>query len=132
MPSWEKHAVTTADVTVFVVESHVTVGDSMRALLESAGLNVEVFRSGQQFTDAFDLRWSGCLVLDLDPSSASTFDFLDNLSARGIALPVILITWSNDAAMRNRAKRAGVAAMLEKPLSDAVLLDAIKRAFGQD
>ena len=123
---------TTAERTVFIVENHAAVADSMRALLESAGLRVEVYRSGAKFADAFEPRCAGCLVLDIDPSSTSVFDFLDDLAALGIELPVILITWSNDAATRHRAKRARVAALLEKPLSEALLLAAIERAFGQD
>ena len=121
-----------AERTIYIVEKHLAVADSMRALLESAGLCVEVYDSGAEFADAFDSRRSSCLVLDIDPSSASAFEILDDLSARGFKLPVILITWSNDAITRNRAKRAEVVAFLEKPISDALLLDAIECAFSQN
>jgi len=121
--------VTSAERTVFIVESHAAVGDSMRALLESAGLHAEVYRSGSQFAAAFETGKPGCLVLNVDPSSLNAFELLDLLAARGIALPAILITWLNDAAIKTLATHPGVAAVLQKPLSDTVLLGAIERAL---
>ena len=54
MISQEKDAVSAAERTIYIVEKHLAVADSMRALLESAGLCVEVYDSGAEFADAFD------------------------------------------------------------------------------
>ena len=50
--------------TVFVVDDDAAVRDSLRMLLKSVGLPVEVFESGQEFLDADRDDRPGCLVLD--------------------------------------------------------------------
>ena len=51
--------------TVFVVDDDAAVRDSLRLLLKSVGLPVEVFESGQDFLDADRDDRPGCLVLDI-------------------------------------------------------------------
>lgn len=120
-----------SDQTVFVVNDNRTVLDSLRALLESAGLSVETFSSGQAFLKAYESDRSACLVLDCDLSDGGSLDFLGHWSARGVNIPTILIGWCGDATATTRAASAGVAAVLEKPFEDQLLLDAIERAFNR-
>jgi FixJ family two-component response regulator len=115
--------------TAHVVESRKEVADSMRAMLESAGLRVEVHGSCAALAQAVDARRSGCLVLDLDPPSNCDIDIFDDLAAHGINLPTIVITWSIDDCARERANLADVVAILKKPISDTTLLSAIDGVF---
>ena len=55
----------TTGPTVFVVDDNVGVRKSLRALLESAGLAVETYASGEEFLAAYDPERPGCLVLDV-------------------------------------------------------------------
>ena len=55
----------TTEATVFVVDDNVGVRKSLRALLESAGLAVETYASGEEFLAAYDPERPGCLVLDV-------------------------------------------------------------------
>jgi len=57
-----------------VVDDNFSVRKSLHALLESAGLAVETYASGDEFLAAYDPQRPGCLVLDvrLHHSSGST------------------------------------------------------------
>jgi FixJ family two-component response regulator len=49
---------------VFVVSADAAVSDSVKNLVESAGLPAETFRSLQVFLDMVGPERRGCLVLD--------------------------------------------------------------------
>ena len=121
---------TASNRTIFVVDDDAAIRESLQALLESIGLTVEAYGSGQAFRAAYDPDQCGCLVIDLHLST-NGLDILDDLSIHGVDIPAILITWCCDPATRARAAQAGVVALLEKPFEDQLLLDTIERAFEQ-
>jgi two-component system response regulator FixJ len=57
------------------------------------------------------------------------FAVMEELAARKIALPVILITAPVTDAIRHRAQKAGVFNLLEKPLLDGTLAETIRQAI---
>jgi len=57
------------------------------------------------------------------------FAVMEELAARKIALPVILITAPVTDAIRRRAQKAGVFNLLEKPLLDGTLAETIRQAI---
>jgi FixJ family two-component response regulator len=57
------------------------------------------------------------------------FGVIAELSARNVALPVILITAPVTGTTRRRAQEAGVFELLEKPLLGGALVDNIRRAI---
>jgi FixJ family two-component response regulator len=58
----------------------------------------------------------------------SGLDLLKLLRGRAIELPAILVTTEPSGEMRNRAAQAG-AGIVEKPLTDDALLEAIQAAL---
>ena len=56
------------------------------------------------------------------------FAVMAELAARGVTVPVILITAPVTDQIRQQAKRAGVFSVLEKPLLNNILLDHVCRA----
>jgi len=123
--------VMTTKGTVFIVDDNPAIADSLQTLLESAGLHVEVYRSSSELVAAYDPFKSGCLVLDIEPEPTRIVATLDCLSDIGFNLAIVVISWSLDETVKDRAKRAGVTAFLEKPLSETQLLDAIGRAIAK-
>jgi RNA polymerase sigma factor (sigma-70 family) len=54
------------------------------------------------------------------------------LTARGVALPVVIVTAHGDVASARAAFRAGAADFIEKPIDDQALVAAIGRALERD
>jgi FixJ family two-component response regulator len=119
----------TGAATVFVVDDDERVRDSLRWLLESVGLNVETYASAREFLTAFDPPRPGCLVLDARMPEMSGLELLDELTARGVRLPAILITGHGDVQMTVRAMLAGAVDVIEKPLDDKRLLERIRQCL---
>ncbi|MGE3474577.1 MAG: response regulator [Rhodospirillaceae bacterium] len=113
---------------IFVVDDDEPVRDSTRALLESHGLPVNAFASAAALLDAEILQHSDCLVLDNHMPGMTGVELVETLRARDIRIPVIMFTGRADAALKQRALRAGVLAVLDKPVNEEHLLQAISLA----
>ncbi len=113
--------------TIFVVDDDEAVRDSLRVLLEAAGHVVETYSSGVDFLGAVVARRRGCLVIDLDMPNLNGVEVLKALQRDRIALPAILITGRGDARMEADATRAGVVAIIDKPIRAELILETINR-----
>lgn len=117
--------------TVFVVDDDEAVRDSLGALLESAGFEVESFGSGADFLDRLDPKRGGCIVLDVRMPGLSGLEIQEKLTEKRIALPVIIITGHGDVPIAVQAIKAGAIDFIEKPFGDDVILESVGRALEQ-
>jgi len=117
---------------VFVVDDDPSMRRSLEDLLRSVGLDVRLFSSAQEFTEAERPDAPGCLVLDVRLPGMSGLTFQQELAKVGVALPIIFISGHGDVPMTVRAMKAGAAEFLTKPFDDQVLLDAIHAAIERD
>ncbi len=115
--------------TVCVVDDDEAVRDSMRALLESHGMIVRDYASARAFLADADDAPVECFLLDLHMPEMSGLDLLETLRLRHIETPVIVITGRSDVTLRERARRAGVLAFLDKPVDEDELILSISMAF---
>jgi two-component system, LuxR family, response regulator FixJ len=113
---------------VHIVDDDDAVRDSMRALLESYGVEVDTYGSAGEFL-RHDLVLSGCLLLDLHMPGISGLELLNVLRSRNSQLPIIAMTGRSDAALKERVVRAGALTLLEKPVPDETLLSSLECAF---
>ena len=116
---------------VHVVDDDEAVRDSMRALLESYGIEVRAYASAREFLLASPAQPKGCVLLDLHMPGMSGLELLETLQARGSKLPVIAITGRSDSMLKERAARAGAVALLDKPVRDDMLLNSLARALAR-
>jgi FixJ family two-component response regulator len=115
--------------SICIIDDDAAVRDSLRVLLESHGWTVADFGSTAEFlTHRHGSDGAALLILDQHLPGASGLDFL-TAQGRRLGLPVILITGAGDNNLREQAYRRGVAAYLEKPLTETKLLDAIARVL---
>jgi FixJ family two-component response regulator len=122
----------TADATVFVIDDNVGVRKSLRALLESAGLAVETYASGEEFLAAYEPERPGCLLLDVRLRHGSGLDVQDDLRRRKVTLPVIVLTGHGDVPTSVRALKAGAVDFLQKPAPPKLLLERVRAAINSD
>jgi FixJ family two-component response regulator len=119
----------TPEPLVFVVDDEPAIRDSLALLLRSVGLATRTFESAQAFLDAFEPVANACLLADVRMPGMSGLELQDTLRARGVKLPVIVLTGHGDIAMAVRAMKAGAADFIEKPYNDQVLIDSVHRAL---
>jgi FixJ family two-component response regulator len=117
---------------IFVVDDDVSVRNGLKRLIRSVGLKVETFASAQEFLDHDHPDQPSCLVLDVRMPGLSGLDLQEELTAKGLEMPIIFVTGHGDVRMSVRAMKAGAVDFLEKPFDDQALLDAIQGAIESD
>lgn len=120
------------EATVYVVDDDAAVRDSLRWLMDSVGLRVAEFASGEAFLEAITPQHPGCVVLDLRMPKLGGLEVYQRLRQRGIELPVIVISGHGDVAVAVRALKSGVVDFIEKPFNDQELLDCVQQAMRRD
>jgi FixJ family two-component response regulator len=115
-----------------VVEDDPSVREALSSLIRSAGWNVEVFASADQFL--MRPRTSGpcCLVLDVGLPGLNGLDLQALMIELHNDIPIVFITGLGDIPMSVRAMKAGAVEFLTKPFLDEDLLDGIRVALTRD
>jgi two-component system, LuxR family, response regulator FixJ len=109
---------------VAVVDDDAAVCDSTRFLLEAYDFGVRTYQSGAEFLDEDpDIA---CLIVDYQMPGLNGLDFVSELRRRGRNVPAIMITATTDPTVERRAAGLGIRRVLQKPLSNQVLLSAIR------
>ena len=116
---------------VCVIDDDVSLLRALRRLLGASGFQVKTFSSAEDFLECSSASAPGCLVLDVHLGGLSGFELHERLVAAGRRIPVVFITAHDDAATRDRARRAGAVEYLRKPFDDESLIAGINRALGQ-
>ncbi len=117
---------------VFVVDDDPSVRRSIKRIIGSVGLQVELFGSAPEFLLSKRPDAPSCLVLDIRLPGISGLDFQRKLTEADIQLPIVFITAHGDIPMTVRAMKAGAVEFLTKPFRDQDLLDAIHTALERD
>ena len=123
---------TEAASVVFVVDDDPSIRRAIKLLLESIGLEVELFGSAQEFVAGRPANRPSCLVLDIRLPGVSGLDFQRQLNEAKINIPIIFISAHGDVPMTVRAMKAGAIEFLTKPFRDQDLLDAVQVALDRD
>ena len=114
---------------VHLIDDDEAVRASLVFLLEMADLPARAYASAQEFLDIAGSVTSGCVVTDVRMPGMSGLELIRRLKARGVALPVIVITGHADVPLAVEAMRAGVLDFLEKPFEDEALITSIRSAL---
>lgn len=129
MPSHPDSSNMAPESTIYIVDDDEAVQDSLRALLESADLNVAAYGSGADFFETFEKGSPGCVVLDVDLPGMSGLEVMWRLAEIDADMPVILISGRHDADSLNRRRNGAALAVLEKPMREDLLLRTIDEAL---
>jgi FixJ family two-component response regulator len=117
-----------ATPTVFVVDDDVSMRDSLRLLIESAGWRPEIFGSAKEFLARLRTPVPSCLLLDVFLPDINGCD-LQQLLADRPDMPIIFISGHGDVPITVRAMKAGAVDFFTKPFVNQALLNAIRAAL---
>lgn len=115
---------------VCIIDDDASVLDSLDALLQSHGLEVEALSSAEQLLSRLEQgRPPSVIVSDIRLGGMSGLDLQQELLRRRARVPLILITGHGEVSMAVAAIKAGAEDFIEKPFDGAALVDSIRRAL---
>lgn len=114
---------------VAVVDDEEDVRHALHRLLRSAGFEVLVYGSGNDFLRHAQDSAPDCVVLDLHMRGQSGFEVQQEIAARRLDIPVVVLTGNDTAENRARALANGAREYLCKPVDDEALISAIVAAM---
>lgn len=111
---------------IALVDDDTAVLNALTTYLRKSGYEVESFSQASSLLKALeDGRTFACIVSDVRMPDLSGLDLQQELSARGLRWPVILMTGYGDIAMAVAAVKAGAHDFLEKPYDEQRLTESI-------
>lgn len=113
---------------VAIIDDDLAVLDSTRLLLELFGHRVETFASPCAFLAQRDANEFDCLIVDQHMPRLTGLELAGRLRAKGIDRPIMLMTGSLTPDIVTRAGQMQIAPVVEKPASEAALMDFIAAA----
>jgi FixJ family two-component response regulator len=114
---------------ISIVDDDKAVRDALQRMLKSHGFATAVFASAEQFLRHTKSLQVSCLIADVRMPGMTGIALHNYFTAAGCPMRTILITACPTSGERRRAIADGAAAYLSKPLSEPVLLDAIRRTL---
>ena len=121
----------TQEPIVFVVDDDADYREALHDVIQTLGLKVMDFDSGQAFLEAYEPGSPSCLVSDVCMPEMSGLELLEELNRRSIDLPAIMITAYGDIQMSVNAMKVGAVDFVEKPCKAEYLLELVQKAVGQ-
>jgi FixJ family two-component response regulator len=115
--------------TVFVIDDDISIRDSLKMFILSAGWQAELFDSAGEFLSRPRPDGAYCLLLDVNLPDLNGLDLQALLTENRNGVPIIFITGYSDIPISVRAMKGGAVDFLTKPLSEAALLEAIENAL---
>lgn len=116
---------------VYVVDDEEAVRRSLGFLLRTSGYQASLFASGTEFLREARGLEAGCVLLDVRMPEMDGLEVQREMAARGITLPVIVLTGHGDITTAVQAMKAGAVDFLEKPFEKAALLTALEAGFAR-
>lgn len=116
--------------SIFVIEDDKLQREAMTLLVSAPGWVVRSFASAEECLAALMHDRADCIVADLYMPGMNGADFIEVLMARGMNIPVVVITGAgSDSPLVKRALEAGARGVLAKSCPVEQVVQAVERAL---
>jgi two-component system response regulator FixJ len=116
---------------VHLVDDDEAIRRSVSFALKTSGFLVRTYENGSELLKAAPVLDPGCILLDIRMPGMDGLEVQEALKAKGVGLPVIIMTGHGDVTLAVRAMKAGAIDFIEKPFEKALLLSAIDHGFSR-
>src|SRR5467141_5316624 len=114
---------------IAIIDDDDAMQDSLRDLMEAAGLVARCFGSAEEFLE-FDLHTrAACLIVDIRMPKMSGLQLQARLKEEECDIPIIFITAYGNARMRIQAMREGAVEFFAKPFDHQLMLKTVRAAL---
>jgi FixJ family two-component response regulator len=117
---------------VAVIDDNLEIRQAMSRLLLALGYDTELYASGRKFLDAATTTEAICLIVDVELGERCGIEFARHVAAAGCTTPVIFMTGNATETVKRRAREIGCVALLSKPFSADVLIEALANIGASD
>jgi FixJ family two-component response regulator len=117
---------------IAIIDSDDSLLARLRILLEGVGLNVELFKSAEEYLKRGTSHSPNCIVLDVQLPGISGLDLQARQARTRRKIPLVFLTAQNEVRTSVLAMKAGAIDYLIKPLQDEELLAAVKSGIARD
>jgi FixJ family two-component response regulator len=114
---------------IAIIDDDESMQDSLRDLIESAGLAARCFGSAEEFLESGFHRQAACLITDILMPKMSGLQLQARLKEEECDIPIIFITAYGDAKTRIQAMREGAVEFLAKPFDHQLMLKTVRAAL---
>jgi FixJ family two-component response regulator len=114
---------------IAIIDDDEAMQDSLRDLMEAAGLVARCFGSAEEFLESDLHTRAACLIVDIRMPKMSGLELQARLKKEECDIPIIFVTAYGDARMRIQAMREGAVEFLAKPFDHQLLLQTIRAAL---
>lgn len=118
-----------AEETIFVVDDDDAVRESLATVLDMQGYAVVPFPSAEAFLLNYRPVPVGCAIVDLRMPGMDGLTLLEHMRGKGVMLPVVVVTGHGDVPLAVRAMKAGAVDFIEKPYTNAALIEAVRKGL---
>jgi FixJ family two-component response regulator len=119
---------TNARPIIHIVDDDPSFRSAVAELLTAFDYRVALYDSATQLLEKPLAEEPGCILLDLQMAGLNGMQLQDQLTARGVRLPIVFVTGYGDIPTSVRAIKGGAEDFLAKPVPKEKLLAAIGRA----
>ena len=114
---------------IAIIDDDEAMQDSLRDLMEAAGLVAQCFGSAEEFLESDLHRQAACLITDIFMPKMSGLELQTRLKDEGCDIPIIFIAADGDGGLRIQAIREGAIEFLAKPFDHQLLLKTVRAAL---
>lgn len=115
---------------IHVVDDDPSVTRGLKRLLNSWGMRVRTFSSGEEFLFALSQSpETDCAVIDVKMPNMSGLEVQEHMTRSGSSVPVILMTAHDEEGVEELALKVGAAGFLRKPFMEQALVELIRGAI---
>jgi FixJ family two-component response regulator len=114
---------------IAIIDDDEAMQDSLRDLMEAAGLAARCFGSAEEFLKSDLHRKAACLIVDIRMPKMSGLELQGKLKEEECDVPIIFITAHGDARMHIHAMRRGAVEFFAKPFDHQLLLKRVRSAL---
>ena len=113
--------------SVHIVDDDPAVRDALSVLFELEGYQVETFSNGEDFLARLRDSVPSVILLDVHMPGRSGLEVMEELAARHVSAPVLIISGQGDIPMAVAAIKQGAHDFVEKPFDGTEVVERIEK-----
>jgi FixJ family two-component response regulator len=117
--------------TIGIVDDDDALRDSLALVLRFRNYDVLEFASGESLLAHEPMPHMDCMILDLRMKEKTGLEVLESCRARGLTMPIVVVTAFGEVSSATRALKSGAFDFLEKPVHEEQMLSVIEDALSQ-